>query len=79
MSGRGESVPFAFVAEADRFRSNVEPPARQRATGSQIAGRVLLTVTVLAGLAGAIVLGAPALNAQHAEGAGGGPAVARHR
>ena len=27
MFRRREPVPFAFVAEADRFRSNVTPPA----------------------------------------------------
>lgn len=79
MYRRGESVPFAFVSEADRFRSNVAPPPRQRATGSRIAGRILLTVTVVAGLVGAVVLGTPALDARHTEGAGTGTAVARHR
>ena len=34
MFRRREPVPFAFVAEADRFRSNVTPPSRQRATPS---------------------------------------------
>lgn len=29
MSVRRESVPFAFVAEADRFRSNVTPRPRR--------------------------------------------------
>lgn len=28
MFRRSEPVPFAFVAEADRFRSNVTPPPR---------------------------------------------------
>ena len=28
MFRRREPVPFAFVAEADRFRSNVTPPPR---------------------------------------------------
>ncbi len=30
MSRRSEPVPFAFLAEADTFRSNVTPPPRQR-------------------------------------------------
>jgi hypothetical protein len=79
MSGRGESVPFAFVAEAERFRSNVKPPARRRATRSELAGRILVTVAVVAGLIGAVVLGSPALDARHAEGAGRPPTAAvRH-
>ncbi|MEU6176184.1 hypothetical protein ABZ832_30285 [Streptantibioticus parmotrematis] len=68
MFRRGEPVPFAFVAEADSFRSNVEPPPRQRASRSQIAGRIFATVTVVAGLVGAVILGTPALNAQHSPG-----------
>ena len=32
MFRRRESVPFSFVAEADRFRSNVTPPPRRRVT-----------------------------------------------
>ena len=59
---RREPVPFAFVAEADRFRSNVTPPARQRAAVSEIAGRWLLGLTIVAGLVGSVVLGAPALS-----------------
>ncbi|MCZ9336652.1 hypothetical protein NGM37_02540, partial [Streptomyces sp. TRM76130] len=30
MMPRREPVPFAFVVEADRFRSNVTPPPRER-------------------------------------------------
>ena len=36
MFRRGESVPFAFIADAERFRSNVTPPpvqAQLRARG----------------------------------------------
>lgn len=61
MFRRREPVPFAFVAEADRFRSNVTPPPRQRASRSQIAGRSLLGLTVVAGLAGSLLFGVPAL------------------
>ncbi|MEU2427661.1 hypothetical protein ABZ619_42925 [Streptomyces sp. NPDC007851] len=62
MFSRREPVPFAFVAEADRFRSNVAPPPRQRSSVSQIAGRWLLGLTLVAGLVGALVLGMPALS-----------------
>ncbi|MER7813008.1 hypothetical protein [Streptomyces sp900116325] len=61
MFRRREAVPFAFVAEADRFRSNVTPPPRQRATAAQLAARSLVGLTVLAGLAGSLILGLPAL------------------
>ena len=61
MFRRREAVPFAFVAEADRFRSNVTPPPRERATAAQLAGRSLVGLTVLAGLAGSLLLGLPAL------------------
>ncbi|WP_217561617.1 hypothetical protein [Streptomyces sp. GbtcB6] len=62
MFGRREPVPFAFLAEADRFRSNVAPPPRQRSSVSQIAGRWLLGLTIVAGLVGSLVLGMPALS-----------------
>lgn len=61
MFRRRESVPFAFVAEADRFRSNVTPPPRPRATPSQIAGRTLITLTIVAGFVGSLMFGLPAL------------------
>ena len=62
MFRRREPVPFAFVAEADRFRSNVAPPPRRRASAGQIAGRCLLGLTIVAGLVGSLVLGMPALS-----------------
>ncbi|WP_234535998.1 hypothetical protein [Streptomyces shenzhenensis] len=62
MSGRREPVPFAFLAEADRFRSNVTPPPRRRSSVSQTAGRWLLGLTIVAGLVGSLVLGMPALS-----------------
>ncbi|GAA3166198.1 MULTISPECIES: hypothetical protein [Streptomyces] len=61
MFRRREPVPFAFVAEADRFRSNVTPPPRERASRSQLAGRTLITLTVVGGLAGSLLFGIPAL------------------
>ncbi|BFO15845.1 hypothetical protein SHKM778_22330 [Streptomyces sp. KM77-8] len=62
MSGRREPVPFAFVAEADRFRSNVTPPPRERASAGQLAGRWLLGLTLVAGLVGSLVIGMPAMS-----------------
>jgi hypothetical protein len=47
---RREPVPFAFLAEADRFRSNVTPPPRQRASAGEVAGRWLTGLTIVAGL-----------------------------
>ncbi|MEV0094376.1 hypothetical protein [Streptomyces sp. NPDC050738] len=63
MFRRREAVPFAFVAEADRFRSNVTPPPRERPSVSQLAGRTLVGLTVVAGLVGSLLFGVPALAA----------------
>ncbi|WP_369249596.1 hypothetical protein [Streptomyces sp. R41] len=78
MFRRREPVPFAFIAEADKFRSNVTPPPRERASAGQIAGRWLIGLTVIAGLAGSLVLGMPALSqdqspatTQHSEASNG--------
>ncbi|UXY30312.1 hypothetical protein [Streptomyces sp. HUAS TT20] len=62
MSRRREPVPFAFLAEADTFRSNVAPPPRRRSSVGQVAGRWLLGLTIVAGLVGSVVLGGPALS-----------------
>ena len=62
MFRRGESVPFAFVAEADRFRSNVTPPPKPPRTRGQRAGSLLFGLTVVAGLVGSLVVGGPALD-----------------
>lgn len=62
MFRRREPVPFAFLAEADSFRSNVTPPPRERPSAGQIAGRALLGLTIVAGLVGSLVLGTPALS-----------------
>ncbi|MBD0840189.1 hypothetical protein [Streptomyces sp. TRM68416] len=62
MVRRREPVPFAFVAEADRFRSNVAPPPREKLSAGQIAGRWLLGLTIVAALVGSLVLGMPALS-----------------
>ena len=61
MFRRREPVPFAFVAEADRFRSNVTPPPRARASLGELAGRTLLGLTIVAALVGSLVVGMPAL------------------
>ncbi|MDX3536645.1 hypothetical protein PV721_20140 [Streptomyces sp. MB09-01] len=58
---RREAVPFAFVSEADRFRSNVTPPPRERVSRTQMAARSLVGLTVIAGLAGSLLFGMPAL------------------
>ncbi|WP_326700175.1 hypothetical protein OG909_24555 [Streptomyces sp. NBC_01754] len=62
MFRRRESVPFSFVAEAERFRSNVTPPPRERASVSQLAGRSLVGLTLIAGFAGSLLFGVPALD-----------------
>lgn len=62
MSRRREPVPFAFIAEADTFRSNVTAPPRARASARETAGRWLIGLTVVAGLVGSLVLGMPALS-----------------
>ncbi|MER5465860.1 hypothetical protein ABT010_35425 [Streptomyces sp. NPDC002668] len=78
MFRRREAVPFAFVAEADRFRSNVTPPPRERASVSQLAGRTLVGLTIACGLAGSLLFGLPALesgrapvHSQHSQAADG--------
>ncbi|MFF3083419.1 hypothetical protein ACFVRB_00025 [Streptomyces nojiriensis] len=58
---RREPVPFAFVSEADRFRSNVTPPPRERLGRTQLIAPTLVGLTVVAGLAGSLLLGMPAL------------------
>ncbi len=65
MFRRREPVPFAFVAEADRFRSNVTPPPPEKSSAGQIAGSWLLGVTIVAALVGSLVLGMPALTLDH--------------
>ncbi|WP_055493401.1 hypothetical protein [Streptomyces sp. TP-A0356] len=62
MFRRREPVPFAFLAEADSFRSNVAPPPRERASAGQMAGRWLMGLTIVAGLVGALVIGMPSMS-----------------
>jgi hypothetical protein len=62
MFRRREPVPFAFIAEADTFRSNVAPPPRPRASAGEVVGRWLMGLTVVAGLVGALLVGGPALS-----------------
>ncbi|MGW1840825.1 hypothetical protein [Streptomyces sp. BBFR2] len=79
MFRRREPVPFAFVAEADRFRSNVTPPPRERASRSQLAGRTLMTLTLMGGLAGSLLLGLPALQQESPGAATTHQSEAAHR
>ncbi|MEU6736902.1 hypothetical protein [Streptomyces physcomitrii] len=72
MFRRREPVPFAFIAEADTFRSNIAPPPRERASARRIAGQVLLGATVLAGLVGSVIVGMPALSPEQS------PKVTQH-
>ncbi|MFD3699593.1 hypothetical protein ACFWUZ_26225 [Streptomyces sp. NPDC058646] len=66
MSFRREPVPFAFVADADRFRSNVTPPPRERLGTAQILARSLVGLAVVAGLVGSLLFGMPALQPSRA-------------
>ncbi|WP_105975541.1 hypothetical protein [Streptomyces geranii] len=68
MFRRREPVPFAFIAEAEKFRSNVVPPPRERSSAGEIAGRWLLGLTIVAGLVGSLVLGMPALSVDQSAG-----------
>ncbi|MCB5169950.1 hypothetical protein LG634_34760 [Streptomyces bambusae] len=68
MFRRSEPVPFAFVAEAERFRSNVTPPPRESLSRTQMAARSLVGLTVVAGLVGALLFGMPALQPHQAAG-----------
>ncbi|MEV6436374.1 hypothetical protein [Streptomyces anulatus] len=64
MFRRREAVPFSFVADSDRFRSNVAPPPSTRATVPELLGRSLVGLTVVAGLVGSLLLGLPALDSE---------------
>ncbi|MEU1125019.1 hypothetical protein ABZ371_16005 [Streptomyces sp. NPDC005899] len=79
MFRRRESVPFSFVAEADRFRSNVTPPPRARASVSELAGRTLVGLTLLAGFAGALLFGIPALDTDTGSSHGQTSEASQHR
>ncbi|KPI00679.1 hypothetical protein OK074_5772 [Actinobacteria bacterium OK074] len=78
MFRRREPVPFAFIAEADKFRSNVAPPPRERASAGQTAMRWLTGLTIVAALVGAVIIATPSLSlnlsstsAQHSEASNG--------
>ncbi|GAA2636378.1 hypothetical protein [Streptomyces axinellae] len=79
MFRRGEPVPFAFIAEADRFRSNVTPPPRPRRSFGEVAGNALVGLTIVAGLVGSVLVGLPALQEDHSGPAKEHPAAAEHR
>ncbi|WP_019549198.1 hypothetical protein [Streptomyces sulphureus] len=78
MFRRGESVPFAFLADSERFRSNVTPPPKPRRTTGQRIGGALVGLTVVAGIVGSLVLAGPALDTTYEDG-GGPAATAEHR
>ncbi|MBA0051898.1 hypothetical protein E0L36_13620 [Streptomyces sp. AJS327] len=77
MFRRGEPVPFAFIADAERYRSNVAPPPSPPRSTGQRAGSLLVGLTIVSGLVGALLLGVPALDADSKPG--GGPAAAEGR
>jgi hypothetical protein len=62
MPRRREPVPFAFLVEADRFRSNVTPPPREKSSPGQLAGRWLLGLTIVAALVGSLIVGMPSMS-----------------
>jgi hypothetical protein len=66
MFRRREDVPFSFIADAERFRSNVEKPPRHRAERAEIAGRALIGLVVAACFAGSLLFGLPALESNPA-------------
>ncbi|MFD7290726.1 hypothetical protein [Streptomyces sp. NPDC059863] len=68
MFRRREAVPFAFVAEADSFRSNVTPPPKQRVSTSELVSRTLIGLTVAAGFTGALLFGLPSLETTQSSG-----------
>ncbi|MFD7092142.1 hypothetical protein [Streptomyces sp. NPDC056652] len=68
MFRRREAVPFAFVAEADSFRSNVAPPPKHRASTSEVVSRALIGLTVVAGFTGALLFGLPSLDTNQSAG-----------
>ncbi|GAA2148747.1 hypothetical protein GCM10009760_41170 [Kitasatospora kazusensis] len=61
MAHGAQSVPFAFVAEAARHRSNISPPDREPRSAKAVCGGLLIALLVMAGLATAVALGTPAL------------------
>ncbi|MFJ1744620.1 MULTISPECIES: hypothetical protein [unclassified Streptomyces] len=68
MFRRREAVPFAFVAEADSFRSNVTPPPKHRASRTDVVGRTLIGLVIAAGFAGSLLFGLPALDTSQSSG-----------
>lgn len=66
MVRRREDVPFAFLADAESFRSNVERPPKPRAGRAEIAGRVLIGLVAAACFAGSLLFGLPSLESNPA-------------
>lgn len=79
MFRRREAVPFTFVAEADRFRSNVTPPPRQRISRSELMSRTLVGLVVAAGLAGSLLFGMPSLESGRPSGESRQPTASQGR
>jgi hypothetical protein len=63
MTPGAEAVPFAFVAEAERYQSNVTPPERERPSVRSVCVGLLITAVLVTGLVAAVVVGTPALTA----------------
>jgi hypothetical protein len=78
MFRRREAVPFSFVAESESFRSNVTPPPRERPSVSQLTGRTLIGLTIVAGLVGSLLFAVPALETDGRPG-GARPSEAAER
>jgi hypothetical protein len=70
MDSRGERIPFAFVAESERFRSNVVPPSAPRPSRLQMTRRLLGGFAVVVGLIGATVIGTQGLDTGELRGPG---------
>ncbi|WP_037869061.1 hypothetical protein [Streptomyces sp. SPB074] len=66
MFRRREPVPFAFLVEAEKYRSNVEPPPRERPQRGELVVRALVGLTVVGGLVGSLLFGLPALSQETA-------------
>ncbi|MEO3977395.1 hypothetical protein [Streptomyces sp. CAU 1734] len=84
MFRRREAVPFSFVAPApadagDDFLSNVTPPPRERPSVSELTGRTLIGLTVVAGLVGSLLFGLPALESGRTPGGTGQSEAAERR
>ncbi|WP_052852121.1 hypothetical protein [Streptomyces avicenniae] len=60
---RDEGV-LAMEDRDTQFRGNVEPPRRPRPSAGRVLGGLLLGLVIAAALAGALLLGRPALDVE---------------